>query len=259
MLNKDITCKMALLLSLAFCTSGLAELKVDPVRTFTAPDGTKVSGKIDKYSTSSQMVRVRTEAGDVIELPFDKASPENQQIILEWKMDEIVQSSNFVVDYKRIKEDEIEDTKLGTNIESTTEPIYHILTLENKERIAITGLDIRYAIAYERVNSLGKGVTKSSDELGFHGSALPLTDIEAKETKTIKTPTFTLTSFEDRTTSGRDNNREMQEGGGKSTETYEGVVFRFYRNGKLIREEASPTSLAKRDFTIEPNETRKLK
>ncbi len=230
---------------------GLAQTDKRALHTFTKKDGTKVEGRIQKYSTSTGMVRVKTDAGEEFELPFDEISPENQKILTEWKMDQIVQSSNFKISYKRLRGDTDESFKRGTDIKVKAEPIQHELTLENKERIPITGLTILYAVAYERSSVLGKSVRSSDDDgLGFYFEELPVQDIPAKETVVIETPTFTLESYED--VSDRDGGRGS-EGGGKEKADYKGVVFRFLRNGEIIHEEAQPTSLAKRDFSIRPD------
>ena len=229
---------------------GLAQTDKNALHTFTKKDGTKIEAKIDKYSTSTGMVRVRTDAGEEVELPFDEISPENQKILTEWKLDQIVQSSNFDVSYKRVRGDTDESFKRGTDIKIEAEPVQHELTLKNKERIPITGLTILYAVAYERSSVLGRSVRSSdNDGLGFYFEELPVQDIPAKETVVITTPTFTLKTYTD--VSERDADLGT-EAGGKEKEDYKGVVFRFLRNGVMLREEAQPTSLAKRDFTIIP-------
>ncbi len=235
---------------LAGVMSGFSQTEKYPIRTFTKKDGTKIDAKIRKYSTSTKTVTVRTENGQEHDFLFDEISPENQEILTEWKMDQIVQSSNFDVSYKRAREDTEESFKRGTDIKIDAEPVRHELTLQNKDRIPITGLTVVYAVAYERSSVLGRSVRSTSDDgLGFYFEKMPPMDVPAKETVTIETPVFTLNTYTD--VSARDGSRGS-EAGGKEKEEYKGVVFRFFRNGVLLREEAQPNSLAKRDFTIRP-------
>ena len=230
----------------------IAQVENDPVRTFTKKDGAKVEGKIQKYSTSTKRVRVRTEEGETVELPFNEISSENQKILTEWKMNEIVQSSNFAVSYKRVREKTGEHYKRGTDLKVVERPVRHELTLENKERIPITGLTILYAVAYEKSSVLGQGVRSTDgDGLGFYFEELPVMDIQPRERVVVETPTFTLKTYTD--VSSGDHWGRGSEAGGEVIEKFRGVVFRLLRNGEVLREEASPPSLAKRNFAIRPS------
>ena len=253
-MNKKMVLKVTTItLGLLAASSSFAQSTKNTMRVFTKPDGTKISAKVDKYSTTTQMVRVRTEESEVIELPFDQISAENQKVILEWKMDQIVRTMD--VSHKRIRQKSSTSYKLGSNMSKEEEPISHILTLKNKERIPVTGLEIRYGIAYRRKDMQGVGVAKSGTDTGYHLQTLPAIDLDARETKVIEPEPFFLQSFVDESSNY---GRRSGDGGGKSEEKFQGVVFRFFRNGELIREVASPPSLANRKFTLPPNETREV-
>ena len=250
---------MMVLFTLGLCSSGWAQTDKRALHTFVGPDGQEVSARIYKYSTSSQMVTLKTEEGLEVKLMFDEISPENQKTLLEWKIDQIVQSSNFVVTYKRIRGDTDESYIRGTNVREEAAPIQYELTLENKERIPITGLTIQYGIAYKRSAVKGRSVSGGDGTgFGYHLKTLSDVIIAAKETKVMESPITFLKTFVDTTTGGYGSGGrgDYADAGGKSKEDFKGVVFRFSRHGVLLREEASPSSLVDREFSLPPNDVR---
>lgn len=253
MIKSNVSAFLLVLFGAGLCLSGFAQTDKYPYYTFTKKDGTSVEASVRLYSTSSGRVTVRTKEGTDHDFMFDEISPENQEILLDMKMDQIVDSSRFEVDYKRDRESTEE--KMKGNIKKEIVPIKHTLTLTNKERIPIKDLTVVYAVAYERTGVAGRSFAGSSDDgLGFYFEELPAVEVPAKDSVTIETPTFELKTLEDTYAGGRDGGRgtDYADAGGKLKEEYKGVVFRFFRNGEMIREEASPSSLAKRDFTIRP-------
>lgn len=218
-------------------------------RVFTKPDGTKVTARVDKYSTLTGMVRAITEDGEYIEMPFDKVAPQNQKIILEWKMNQTVQSSDFDVTFVQKKGDTEEDFIKGTDIKVDKNDYYHELTIENGGDIPITGLTVEYAIAYEKVQRGGRGLRDPESGLGYRMATIPVMDLAAHEKKTIITPPIALKKYEN-LDSGDGENRG--EGGGKSTEKYAGVLFRFKRNGVALRDVANPSGIVDREFLYKP-------
>ena len=217
-------------------------------RVFTRPDGTQVTAKIDRYSTLTGKVRGITKDGEYVEMPFDKIAPQNQKIILDWKMNQIVQSSDFDVTFTEKKGDK--DTRFikGTDIKADTTEYYHELTIENGGDIPITGLTVEYAIAFEKVQREGRGLRDAQSGLGYRVATLPVMDIAAHETKVVVTPPIALKKYEN--VDSGDHYRD--EGGGKSTEKYAGVLFRFKRNGVTLRDVANPSSIVDREFIFKP-------
>jgi hypothetical protein len=198
-------------------------------RVFTKPDGTQVTATID------------------IEKPFDTIAPQNQKIILEWKMNQIVQSSDFDVTYTRKKGETDTGYIKGTDIKVDKDVYYHELTIENGGDIPITGLTVIYAIAYNRRQSAGIGLRNPEDGQGFHAVTLPVMDIAAHEKKVVITPHITLKNYQNLQTTY--NNRD--EGGGQSAEEYAGVLFRFIRNGVTLRDVANPPGITDRKFNLD--------
>ena len=219
-------------------------------RVFTKPDGTKVTANVDRYSTSSGIVRVITEAeaGEYIEMPFDKIAPQNQKIILEWKMNQIVQSSDFDVTYTQKKGASDTGYIRGTDIKVDKNAYYYELTIENGGDIPITGLTVEYAIAFKRRQVEGRGLHDPQGGLGYHAITLPVMDIAAKEAKVVITPSITLKNYEN-VYSG---DGVRGEGGGISIEEYAGVLFRFKRNGVTLRDVSNPPGIVNREFTLKP-------
>jgi hypothetical protein len=218
-------------------------------RVFTKPDGTQITARVDRYSTLSGMVRAITKDGEYIERPFDQIAPQNQKIILEWKMNQIVQSSDFDVTFTQKKGDKDTDYIKGTDIKVDQSAYYHELTIENGGDIPITGLTVEYAIAYEKVQRGGSGLRNPQSGLGYRVATIPVMDIAAHEKKVVITPPITLKKYENVDSGDADNRGD---GGGKSTENYEGVLFRFKRNGVTLRDVANPTSIVDREFIYKP-------
>ena len=217
-------------------------------RVFTKPDGTQITARVDKYSTLSGMVRGITKDGEYIEMPFDKIAPQNQKIILEWKMNQIVQSSDFDVTYTQKKGDKDTDYIKGTDIKVDKNDYYHELTIENGGDIPIKGLTVEYAIAFNKIQREGRGLRNPQSGLGYHVATLPVMDIAAHEKKVVITPHITLKKYEN--VDSGDGYRG--EGGGKSTEEYAGVLFRFKRNGVTLRDVANPSGIVDREFLYKP-------
>jgi hypothetical protein len=232
----------------AFSQKPSQTLDEEIMRVFTKPDGTQVTARVDRYSPDSGKVRAITEDGEYIERTFDQIAPQNQKIILEWKMNQIVQSSDFDVTFTRKKGDENTSYIKGTDIKVDKNTYHHELTIENGGGIPITGLTIEYAIAYERRQVEGRGLRGPQSGLGYHVATLPVMDIAANETKVVITPPITLKTYEN--VDGGVGNRD--EGGGKSTEDYRGVLFRFKRNGVTLRDVANPAGIVNREFIFKP-------
>jgi len=247
---------VAVLFSQFFCISVFSQgtnaaFDVDAPMVFTKPDGTEVSARIDKYSTSSGMVRARTEDGEYVEKKFDQILPHNQAIILEWKMNQIVQSSALDVTYVRKKGGGDTSYLQGTDIKVDKNTYYYELTIENESDLPIKGLKVGYAIAYKRDQRAGLGLQDPKSGLGFHAMALPVMDIAAGEKKVVVTPPITLKNYENVVDNSDDDGDDDGIGGGRSTEQYAGVLFRFIRNGVKLRDVASPPSIASREFDLE--------
>jgi hypothetical protein len=220
----------------------------DVMRVFTKPDGTQITARIDRYSPGLGTVRAVTEDGEYIETTFDKIIPQNQKIILNWKMNQIIQNGDLDVTFTRKQGDKDTDYIRGTDIKVDKNTYSHELTLENTGEIPITGLTIEYAIAYERRQMAGRGLRDPQDGLGYRFVTLPVMDIAVDEKKVVITPPITLKTYEN--VDSGDGRRD--EGGGKSAEDYKGVLFRFKRNGVTLLDVARPSGIVNREFSLKP-------
>jgi hypothetical protein len=221
----------------------------DLMRVFTKPDGTQITARIDRYSPGLGTVRAVTEDGEYIETTFDKIAPQNQAIILNWKMNQIIQNGDLDVTFTRKQGDTDTGYIKGTDIKVDKDTYSHELTLENTGEIPITDLTIEYAIAYERRQMVGRGLRDPQGGLGYHAVTLPVIDsIAVNEKKVIVTPPIVLKTYENVDSGG--GNRE--EGGGKSAEDYKGVLFRFKRNGVTLLDVARPSGIVNREFSLKP-------
>lgn len=244
---------VAILLSQVLCITAFSQKPSQTpdeelMRVFTKPDGTQVTARIDRYSPDSGIVRAITEDGEYIVTTFDKIAPQNQKIILNWKMNQIIQNGDLDVTYTR-KQGAADTSYIkGTDIKVEKDTYYHELTLENGGEIPITDLTIEYAIAYERRQTAGRGLRDPQGGLGYHVITLPVMDIAVDEKKVVITPPITLKTYEN--VDSGDGNRG--EGGGKSTEDYKGVLFRFKRNGVTLRDVANPSGIVNREFILKP-------
>ena len=205
----------------------------------TSPDGRQIEAAIIDVHRDWVTIELKA-SGQEMRTEMHRFSAASQKLIQEWQEAEaIAKGLEFGISSKTF------DTKKGSSLASSwknTEAGYSI-RVTNNSNVTVKGLKLRYLIVVKR-EQMGRRNDKDHRLETVQG-ALDIALVPGRETVKLETDPILLR--EQWMNSGY-----SLLGGGmeESEDELEGIITEFFHDGKLIKKESKPSSLAK-DYTLQ--------